>query len=215
MDARTRRLLAALRQGESLPQRLIYISTSDVYGDCNGAHIDETRKLDPRTARATRRVDAERQLRRFGAGHGVCVSILRAPGIYATDRLPTERLQKGVYALCAEDDVYTNHIHADDLAMLTCAALRYGRANRCYNATDDAEMKMGEYFDLVAERFALPRAPKVRRREAETQLSPLQLSFMSESRRIDNTRIKKEFRARLLYPKVSDGIEAAWKERNL
>jgi nucleoside-diphosphate-sugar epimerase len=212
VDTRTRRLLAALNRGKSLPQRLIYISTSGVYGDCAGAHIDEMR---PTSARATRRVDAERQLRRFGLRSGVCVSILRAPGIYATERLPIERLQKGTSVLQVDDDVFTNHIHADDLAMLTCAALRFGRANRCYNASDDSVLKMGDYFDLVAERFGLPRAPRISRSEAQQKMSPLQLSFMSESRRLDNRRIKKELRAKLRYPLVADGVNAAWQERKL
>lgn len=214
VDARTRRLLSALAKGKSLPQRLVYISTSGVYGDCAGERIDETRAANPTTARAARRVDAERQLRVFGQRHGVVISILRAPGIYAADRLPIERLQKGTQALRDEDDVFTNHIHADDLAMLACAALRYGRANRTYNATDDSEMKMGAYFDLVAERFGLPKAPRLSRSEALEQMRPLQLSFMSESRRLANHRIKKELRATLRYPRVEDGVEAAWNERN-
>ena len=213
-DTRTRRLLAALARGKSLPQRLVYISTSGVYGDCAGARIDETRPLRPATARAVRRVDAEGQLRRFGARHGVRVSILRAPGIYAGERLPVERLKRGVKALVDADDVFTNHIHADDLAMLTCAALRFGRANRCYNAADDSELKMGEYFDLVADRFSLPRAPRIARSAAALEMSPLQLSFMSESRRLDNRRIKKELRARLRYPQVADGVDAAWRQTN-
>ena len=213
-DTRTRYLLAALARGKSLPQRLVYISTSGVYGDCAGARIDETRPLRPATARAVRRVDAEGQLRRFGARHGVRVSILRAPGIYAGERLPVERLKRGVKALVDADDVFTNHIHADDLAMLTCAALRFGRANRCYNAADDSELKMGEYFDLVADRFSLPRAPRIARSAAALEMSPLQLSFMSESRRLDNRRIKKELRARLRYPQVADGVDAAWRQTN-
>jgi len=213
VDTRTRHLLAALQRGKSLPWRLIYVSTSGVYGDCAGARIDETRPLRPSTARARRRVDAERQLRCFGRRNDVRVSILRAPGIYAADRLPIERLHKGVSALCAEDDVFTNHIHADDLAMLTCAALRFGRANRCYNTSDDSTMKMGDYFDLVADRFGLPRAPRISRDEAQRQMSPVQLSFMSESRQLDNGRIKKELRARLRYPQVADGVNAAWQER--
>lgn len=213
-DARMRKFLAALSLAKSLPQRLVYVSTSGVYGDCAGARIDETRPVRPITQRALRRVDAERQLRRFGRQNKVRVSILRAPGIYAQDRLPLERLQKGVCALRAEDDVYTNHIHADDLAMLVCAALRYGLANRCYNATDDSEMKMAEYFDLVADRFSLPRVPRISRGEAQTQMSPLQLSFMSESRRLDNRRIKNELRAQLRYPRIEDGVDAAWRERN-
>ena len=213
-DARMRRFLATLSLAKSLPQRLVYVSTSGVYGDCAGARIDETCPARPITPRARRRVDAERQLRRFGRQNKVRVSILRAPGIYAQDRLPLERLQKGVCALRAEDDVYTNHIHANDLAMLVCAALRYGQANRCYNATDDSEMKMAEYFDLVADRFSLPRVPRISRGEAQTQMSPLQLSFMSESRRLGNQRIKNELRAQLRYPQIEDGVDAAWRERN-
>jgi len=209
-----RRLLAALNRGKSLPQRLVYISTSGVYGDCAGARVPETRRLHPQTARARRRVDAERQLRRFGRAVGTCVSILRAPGIYAADRLPLERLQRGTPALVAEDDVFTNHIHADDLAMLAVAALRRGLPNRVYNAADASHLKMGEYFDLVADRFGLPRPPRISREEAEKTLSPLHLSFMSESRRLDNGRACRELGGRLRYPQVSEGIEAAWRERN-
>ena len=213
-DSRTRHLLAALARGKSLPQRLVYISTSGVYGDCAGARIDETRAPRPNTARAVRRVDAESELRRFGARHGVRVAILRAPGIDAAARLPIDRLKRGVKALRDEDDVFTNHIHADDLALLACAALRRGRANRCYNATDDSQLKMGEYFDLVADRFGLPRAPRVSRSAAANEMSPLQLSFMSESRRLDNRRIKRELRAQLRYPQVADGIDEAWRQIN-
>ena len=213
VDTRMRGFLAALMQGKSLPQRLVYVSTSGVYGDCAGARIDETRSVRPTTSRAQRRVDAERQLRRFGRQNKVRVSILRAPGIYAADRLPLERLKRGVSVLCREDDVFTNHIHADDLAMLICAALRYGRANRCYNATDDSEIRIGDYFDLVADCFGLARAQRISRSEAQQRMSPLQFSFMSESRRLDNTRIKKELRAQLCYPQLADGVNAARQER--
>lgn len=205
-DVRMRRLLAALNRGASLPRRIVYISTSGVYGDCGGARVAETRPVRPATARARRRVDAERQLRRFGRRAGTCVSILRAPGIYASDRLPVERLKKGTPALRPEDDVFTNHIHADDLAMLARAALRRGRPNRVYNACDDSQMTMGAYFDLVADRFGLPRPPRISREEAERTISPVQLSFMSESRRLDNRRIRTELHAVLRYPDVIDGI---------
>ncbi|WP_291991351.1 SDR family oxidoreductase [Candidatus Accumulibacter sp. ACC007] len=211
-DTRTRWLLAALASGMSLPQRIVYISTSGVYGDCSGERVDETRALCPGTARAHRRVDAERQLRAFGR-RGVVVSILRVPGIYAADRLPIERLRRGVPALRTADDVYTNHVHADDLAMITCAALRHGRSNRSYNASDDSEITMGDYFDLVADRFGYPRVPRLSRGEAQEQLSALQLSFMSESRRLLNQRLKKELRVRLRYARVEDGVAAAARER--
>ena len=213
-DTRTHKLLAALGRGKSLPQRLIYISTSGIYGDCDGAMIDETRAPNPETARAIRRLDAERQLRAFGRRNKVLVGILRAPGIYASDRLPVERLQKGTPALAAADDVYTNHIHADDLAAACCAALQHARPNRAYNVSDDSQLQMGEYFDCVADTFGLSRPQRLARTEAERVLPPMQMSFMRESRRLSNRRVKEELQLRLAYPRVEDGIAAALKERN-
>src|SRR5574343_1106129 len=217
-DPRTRNLLAALsggqKQRESLPRRLIYVSTTGVYGDCGGAEIDETRHCRPENARARRRVDAEQALRRWGAASGISVSILRAPGIYAADRLPLERLQKGTPALVDRDDVYTNHIHADDLAAACVAALRRGRANRAINVVDDSDLRMAEYFDRVADAFGLSRAPRRSRAEAEQVLSPIQMSFMRESRRIGNWRLKNELKLSLAFPSVDDGIVEALARRN-
>jgi nucleoside-diphosphate-sugar epimerase len=193
LDARTRNLTAILPEGA----RVVYISTSGVYGDRGGAVIDETAPRAARNARAQRRVDAEQVLRAWAVGAGGQVAILRAPGIYATDRLPLERLRQGTPALAPADDVYTNHIHADDLARLALLALFRGRPGRAYNASDDSRLKMGEYFDLVADAFGLPRAPRLPRAELERVVSPMLLSFMSESRRLDNRRIRRELGARL------------------
>ncbi len=208
IDTHTNNLLAALssRLAGMLPQRLIYISTTGVYGDCAGAVIDETRPVKPSSARAVRRVSAETVLRAWGARSGVCVSILRAPGIYAADRLPIERLHKGTPALVDGDDVFTNHIHADDLARAAVAAM-LGLPNRVYNVVDDSDMKMGAYFDLVADHFKLPRAPRVPRSEACEKIGAAMLSFMSESRRISNARMKQELRVVLRYPTVRDFLE--------
>lgn len=209
-DARTRHLLAALSRGRSLPCRLVYISTTGVYGDCGGALIDETRPRRAASDRARRRVDAEDCLRRWGAGLGVAVSILRAPGIYGTGRLPLERLQAGLPALVPEADVYTNHIHADDLARACCLALFRGGAGRSFNVVDDSDLKMGDYFDRVADAAGLPRPPRVERAELARRLSPLQLSFMAESRRIGNGRMRRELRLKLSYPSVDQGLAAAF-----
>ena len=213
-DRRTGNLLAALGKGKSLPRRLIYVSTTGVYGDCDGARIDETRRCHPESARAGRRVAAEQALRAWGRRTGVAVAILRAPGIYAADRLPLERLQKGTPALVDRDDVFTNHIHADDLAAACIAAIRHGRSNRVYNVVDDSDLKMADYFDRVADAFALPRPPRLTRADAAQQLSPLQMSFMRESRRIGNRRLKEELKLRLAYPTVDAGIAGALARRN-
>lgn len=212
-DTRTANLLAALTRtrrpktkikAAMLPQRLVYISTSGVYGDCEGRLVDETHVLNPQTERALRRVDAERQLRSWGLRTGVSVSILRVPGIYAGNRLPLARLRDGIPALLPEQDSFTNHIHADDLARIVVAALRLARPGRVYHACDDSHLKMGEYFDLIADRFGLPRPPRVSRAEAEGQISPGMLSFMRESRRLINTRLKHELHVNLRYPTVRD-----------
>ncbi|MBD5802601.1 NAD dependent epimerase/dehydratase family protein [Azoarcus sp. Aa7] len=208
-DTRTARLLAALACATSLPQRLVYISTTGVYGDCGGRHIDESHPCCPQTARAQRRVDAEDRLRRFGARCGVRVCVLRAPGIYAGDRLPVARLERGDPVLRAEEDVRTNHIHAEDLARLACLALFRAGAGRVYNAVDDTCMKMGDYFDFAADSFGLPRPQRLSRAELAIRVSPMALSFMSESRQLDNRRIRRELRARLLYPTVREGFAAA------
>jgi len=132
--------------------------------------------------------------------------ILRVPGIYAANRLPLDRLRQGTPALQGDDDVFTNHIHADDLARIIQAALFKGGANRIYHAVDDSEMKMADYFDQVADAFGLQRPPRLPRSELKNVVSPMLLSFMSESRRLSNQRIKAELGVRLLYPQVRDAL---------
>ena len=207
-DARTRHLLTAIGR-KSRVRSIVYGSTTGVYGDCGGARFDETRAVRPTTERAVRRVDAEARLRWFGRAHGVRVCILRIPGIYARDRdggHPRERLLRGTAVLRPEDDVYTNHIHADDLARACVAALVRGLPQRIVNASDDTDLRMGDYFDLAADLSGLPRPPRISRAEARERLSPMLLSFMSESRRLDNRRLKRELRLRLRYLTVRDGL---------
>ena len=187
--------------------RLVYISTSGVYGNCQGELFDETRPVSPQSERAIRRLNAEKQLR-TAAKKGLRISIVRTPGIYASDRLPTEHLQQGRPILLAEEDVYTNHIHADDLATIGIRALFHGRSNRIYHASDDSSLKMGDYFDAVAQALNLPLAPRLSATEIKTQLSPTLWSFMRESRRLKNQRIKTELRVRLRYPTVYEGLAA-------
>ncbi|HVO88864.1 MAG TPA: NAD-dependent epimerase/dehydratase family protein [Casimicrobiaceae bacterium] len=198
-DPRTAHLVAALSRAQIIPQRFVYISTSGVYGDCAGARVAETRPRRAQTPRARRRMAAEDRLRAWAARAGVRLAILRVPGIYAETRLPLDRVRHGTPVLRNEDDVYTNHIEATDLAHAVTAALFHGRANRAYNVSDDAEMKMGAWFDAVADAFRLPRPPRVSWEEAERRIAPALLSFMSESRRLANQRMKEELRVRLRY----------------
>jgi len=199
-DTRSRHLAIVLSQR----CRFVYVSTSGVYGDCGGAFINETRTVNPRSLRAVRRADAEQVWRNWAKRTGSTLSILRVPGIYASDRLPIERIKNGVPALLPEEDVYTNHIHADDLARLVVKALFHGSPNRIYNAVDDSCLLMGDYIDLVADKLGSPHVPRLTRSELVSQVSEMTLSIMSESRRMRIDRIKMELGFRLLYPTVSE-----------
>jgi nucleoside-diphosphate-sugar epimerase len=191
-DPRLARALATLRA-----RRIVYVSTTGVYGDCQGAQIDETRAVHPESARAKRRVAAERLLRTKPAQWSIR---LRVPGIYAKDRLPLERIGRGTPALAFEDDSYSNHIHADDLARILWLALFRGKPHRAYNTVDNANLKMGEWFDLVADAHGLPRVAKIPAAQIKNSVSPELWSFMRESRRIGNARLREELRVRLQYP---------------
>jgi nucleoside-diphosphate-sugar epimerase len=209
-DSRTRNLLAAFsaaaKSGVMLPRRFVYLSTSGVYGDCAGERVDEARAPRPGTGRATRRLDAETALAEWGAREGVEIVILRVPGIYARDRLPVDRLTRGTPVLRPEEDVYTNHVHADDLAAILALALQSAHASGIYNASDDSEIKMGDWLDLVADRSGLARPRRVSRADASRLVPSELLSFMGESRRLSNERIKSDLGVRLRYPTVADGL---------
>ena len=197
-DPRTAHALATLHASP----RWVYLSTTGVYGDCQGAWFDETRAVAPRNDRAVRRVAAERRLRARAARGAIRSTVLRVPGIYALERLPLERLRRGTPALVPDDDVYTNHIHADDLARIAFVALWRGRSQRTVHAVDDTSMRMGEYFDAVARAYGLPAPPRLSRPALAVAVSPMLLSFMSESRRLSNRRLRRELRVRLRWPTV-------------
>ncbi len=205
-DCRTRNLLRILAQGSGVVRRLIYISTTGVYGDHRGAKVSETTPVNPQSERAQRRVDAERVLRLWGPAHGVAVTTLRVPGIYAVNRLPIERLQSKTPALLPNEDAYSNHIHSDDLARLVCAAVYHGKPQRVINACDGNETKMGDYFDQVADAYGLERPPRMSAEELQGLVSPMLWSFMRESRRVANTRLQ-ELKTPLRYPSVDDFLK--------
>jgi nucleoside-diphosphate-sugar epimerase len=227
-DERTRHLIAALDQVASrqsaagaaaagiprrpYPRRVVYVSTSGVYGDCAGAEVDESRPTHPATDRARRRVDAETMLSEWAAARGIQLVVLRAPGIYGDGRFPVERLRKGTPVLQHADDVYTNHIHAADLAAICATALDERVPPGVYNTVDDSEIRMGDWLDLVADTFGLARPPRIPRSEAAARIPAPLLSFMSESRRLSNARLKRDFGYALRYPTVMDGLRAAVKQ---
>jgi len=208
-DPRTAALLQALARRGAL-RSLVYGSTTGVYGDAGGAFFGETRPVAPQSDRARRRVDAEQRLRAFGRRQalvqGTAVGILRIPGIYAVGREggdPRDRVRRGSPVLVHEHDVYTNHIHADDLARACLLALWRVRPQRVLHVCDDTQHLMGDHFDRVADLSGLPRPPRLARDELRAQVSPMQWSFLCESRRLSNVRMKHELGLVLRHPGLS------------
>ncbi|MDO4724509.1 MAG: SDR family NAD(P)-dependent oxidoreductase [Comamonadaceae bacterium] len=212
-DPRSLALCRSLRRARSLPRSAVYVSTTGVYGDCQGQWVAESRPAAPASAQARRRVAAEAQLRGLLHAHqqrqSVRVALLRAPGIYAIDRAhgdPRQRLQAGEPVLQEREDVYINRIHADDLARACWLALWRARPGRVFNACDDTQLKLGQYLDEAARRLGLPLPPRITRAEAERVFSDSKMRFLRESRRLRNQRIKTELRLQWRYPTVWDGL---------
>ena len=202
LDVRLRRFLLAAQDA----RRIVLISTTGVYGDCGGRWIDESEPLKPLAGRAVRRVDAENALQEWGEQYGGDWVILRVPGIYAADRLPLARLQRGEPVLREEDAPWTNRIHADDLAVVCKRAMEVAPSGSIYNATDGQPSTMTDYFNQVADYAGLDRPPQVSLAEAQEVMSAGMLSYMRESRRIGNVKLLRELAVGLRYPSLRDGL---------
>lgn len=192
-----------------LPRKVVYISTTGVYGDRGGDRVDEDTPPAPVTDRARRRLDAEQTLRAWGRDRNVPVVVLRVAGIYGPGRWPLDRLRRGEPVVRAEECGYTNRIHADDLAAICLAAADRGAADRIYNVSDGQDSTMTAYFHAVADRFGIPRPPELTMAQAREQLSPMLLSYLGESRRLDNRRLLHELGVTLRYRSLAEGLAAA------
>jgi nucleoside-diphosphate-sugar epimerase len=207
IDPRVRVFGASVEPGEE-PDRLIYVSTTGVYGDCGGALVDEETPVNSLTTRARRRIDAERLLLAWGEGRGIPVIILRVAGIYGPGRLPLDKLRAGQPVLRQAEAPGSNRIHADDLARVCLAAAERAAAGAVYNVCDGEEGTMTDYFNAVAAAYGLPAPPQVSREEAREVMNPLLFSYYSESRRIDNRRMREELKVELRYPTLAAGLAA-------
>jgi nucleoside-diphosphate-sugar epimerase len=204
-DPRMRNCLKAIA-GAARPARLVLISTSGVYGDCRGAWVTEDRPPHPDSDRAWRRLDAERRLLAFGAASAVPVVILRVPGIYGPGRLPIDRLAAGEPLLREDESPWSNRVHIDDLAEVCRAAMRRGRDGAVYNVSDGHPTTMTDYFNRVADALRLPRPPQISRAEIGSRLSAGMQSYLAESKRLDNRRMREELGIEPAYPDLARGL---------
>ena len=206
-ETRVRAFCAAIAAGEE-PEKVVYISTSGVYGDCGGEVVTEDTQPNPQTSRGKRRLHAERLLTAWGRERGVAVVILRVTAIYALDRLPVSQLKSGQPVLREEESHQSNRIHADDLARICLAALDKGKDGDIFNVSDGTSVTMTGYFNAAADRLGLPRPAQVTMEEARRVMTPLMISYFSESRIVDNRRMLEQLGITLIYPDLEAGLKA-------
>ena len=205
---RDSRLAAFLEQLDaSRVDKFVLISTTGVYGDCAGEWVNEDTAIKPKAGRAKRRSDAEQQLKAWAKINQVDYLILRVPGIYSLDRLPLKRLRAGTPMVRREESPWTNRIHADDLASACYAALICDVSNEIINIADDEPGTMTDYFNAVADHAGLPRPPQISLKAAQQSLSAGMLSYLAESRRIDNRKMKDRLKIKLKYACLADTLK--------
>jgi nucleoside-diphosphate-sugar epimerase len=207
-DERIRRFLGAM-DAVSAPRGFVLLSTTGVYGDCGGAWIDESAPARPWAERARRRLDAESAVREWSARTSTALMILRVPGIYGPGRLPIDRVRAGTPVLRESDSPWSNRVHVDDLVAAAMAIPGHGRPGAVYNISDGHPGTMTDYFNRVADVAGLPRPPQVDRETALRVLKPGMLSYLTESKRIDNTRMREELGVELRYPDLEAGLAAS------
>jgi nucleoside-diphosphate-sugar epimerase len=211
-DPRLENLLTALAPSDERPRRVVYISTSGVYGDCGGAWVDETWPRHPQTDRARRRVAAEILWQAWAESHDTPLAILRVPGIYGPGRLPVERIRLGTPVVAENESPWSNRIHADDLAQACFAAAQPQAPTGPFNISDGHPTTMTDYFNRLADLLGLPRPPAVSMDEARQVLSPAMLSFLEESKRLDNRRMLEELGVQLRFPDLDAGLATCIRE---
>lgn len=207
-DPRIQRFLALLTLQKITSTRLILISTSGVYGDHQGASVDETTPPNPQASRSKRRYDAETQLTIWAKQSNIPYNILRVGGIYGPGRLPEKRIRDQVPVLQEYLAPCTNRIHADDLAAICIKVASHGKPNRLYNVCDGQHGNMTEYFFTIADAMGLPRPPEINWQQAEKSISPGMMSYLKESRSLDISRLQKDLDIQFQYPDLVSGLKA-------
>jgi len=206
-ESRLQRFLAAMPSGQ-LPEKVVYLSTTGVYGDCGGELVDENHAVNPLAERALRRFSGEQQVLGWGQQMRVPVTVLRVAGIYGPERLPLARLQRGEPMVCEAESPTTNRIYIDDLVAVCRAAMVRGVAGEIYNVSDGHPGNMTDYFNQVADFAGLPRPEQISLQQAQQQLSAGMLSYLKESRRLDNRKMLQQLGVVLRYPTLELGLKA-------
>lgn len=183
-----------------------YLSTVGVYGDHKGAWVDETAAVRPISERSLRRARAEAEWLAFGREAGKRVEVFRLAGIYGPGRSVVDNLRNGTARRIVKAGQVFNRIHVDDIARVLAAAIDKETGHSIFNVSDDEPAPPEDVIAYAAEMMALPVPPAIPFEEAG--LSGMAASFWAETKRISNTRIRRDLGVELLYPTYREGLRA-------
>jgi len=206
-DTRMTHFISTLENLKSTPNKIVLISTTGIYGDCQGEWIDESRAVNPQADRAHRRLSAENQLQQYCQSKNIECIIFRVPGIYAIDKLPEKRITSGEPIVSAVDSGYTNRIHAEDLSEFCVEALTQKIKPGVYNCCDGNPSTMNDYFVRVADFLGIDRPKEISLQQAKKELSAGMLSYLAESKRISNKKLLDNFSTKFKYPDLQSTLQ--------
>jgi nucleoside-diphosphate-sugar epimerase len=210
IDPTLARLEGAIAAAPQLAS-IVYLSTIAVYGNHDGAWIDEETPLTPALTRAQDRIEAERAWQALGAARGLPVAVIRIAGIYGPGQNALETVKAGRARRIVKPGQVFNRIHVGDLAEIIDRAIALAVSRRVggvFNAADDEPTAPGDPIAYAASLLGVEPPPEIPFEEAKKTMSPFAVSFYGESKRVRNARIKSALGVTLRYPTYREGLRA-------
>jgi nucleoside-diphosphate-sugar epimerase len=192
--------------GASRLEWIGYLSSTGVYGDHQGAWVDETADLRAVEERSVRRIEAEQSWLDFGQDTGKCVQIFRLAGIYGPTRNPLTQLAEGTARRIMKQGQFFSRIHVEDIARVLEASLARPRPEAIYNVADDEPAPPQDVIAFAASLLGMEPPPETPFDQAH--LSPMAASFYAENKRVSNRLIREELGVELAYPTYREGLRA-------
>lgn len=182
-----------------------YLSSTAVYGDRDGAWVDENSERRPSSKRGSRRLKAEEQWLSLFREHGLPVHIFRLAGIYGPGRSALDSVRAGVARRINKPGHAFSRIHVEDIVQVLLASMAKPNPGQAYNLADDRAAPSYEVIEEACSLLGLTAPPLIPYDEAD--LAPITRSFYADNKRIKNDRIKSELAVALHYPTFKEGLK--------
>ena len=186
---------------------IVYLSSVGVYGNHDGAWVDETSECRPVKDHNAYRVVAEREWQDLGRRTNASVAILRLSGIYGPGRSALDNVRRGTARHISKPGQVFNRIHVADVAQAIEAAFARN-ADGIFNVTDDEPTPAGDPIVFAAKLLGVTPPPEISFDDAKKTMSPFAASFYVDVKRVRNAKLKSELGVALRYPSYREGLAA-------